>query len=52
MGKKIIAGVTFDLLKQLHFSQIDIKNLAFEAARMDQGNKVCFDQLNSIFAKN
>jgi hypothetical protein len=38
-------AVRFFLLSRLKFQ-------AFDLAEMEQGNKVCFDQLNSIFAKN
>ena len=33
------------------FGEIDLK-LIFLAAGNDRRNKICFDQLNSIFAKN
>jgi hypothetical protein len=52
MAKNPFVGGIIPLCSWLHFSgEIDLK-LNFLTHGKDRGNKICFDQLNSIFAKN
>jgi len=52
MAKNPFGGGIIRLCRRLHFlEEIDLK-LNFLTLRKDGGNKICFDQLNSIFAKN
>lgn len=52
MAKNPFADGIIPLCRRLHFfGEIDLK-LNFLTAGKDRGNKICFDQLNSIFAKN
>jgi hypothetical protein len=52
MAKNPFAGGIIPLCRRLHFfREIDLKSNFLTRAK-DTGNKICFDQLNSIFAKN
>jgi hypothetical protein len=52
MAKNPFVGGIIALCCRLHFlGGIDLKS-NFLTGGKDRGNKVCFDQLNSIFAKN
>jgi len=52
MAKNPFVGPIIPLWCGLHFfGGIDLK-LKFQTPGKDGGNKICFDQLNSIFAKN
>lgn len=52
MDKNLLQGATLARLCQLHFlEKQDSKKLLLPSAKSGR-NKICFDQLNSIFAKN
>jgi hypothetical protein len=52
MAKNPFVGGIIRLCCRFHFlGEIDLKS-NFLTLEKDGGNKICFDQLNSIFAKN
>jgi hypothetical protein len=52
MAKNPFVGGIIRLCRRLHFLGEIVLKLNFLTPGKDRGNKICFDQLNSIFAKN